>query len=859
MDRTLSLAVKFTGLDKLSGPLKNIALGSRGAAKNVAKTTRELAELGRAQDRLGRHKALQSGLQANNAKLDESRRRIRALREEIAQTDAPTKRLKNSLASATREEARLTASGEKQAARLRTLQAEMKAAGVDTRRLADHERELARATHDTTERLAQQQRRLAQTDARRARVAQAGEVGGKLQTAGVGAAAAGAAIGAPLFAAAGTWREFQSGMTDVAQKGDTTREALKGISDEILRMGPAVGQLPTSLQHGLDTLAGLGMEIPQAVAALAPIGKTATAYKADVDDLSNAVYAATSNLKLFAGAEGDAAEQQRRTAHALDVMAVAGKRGGFELKDMAKHFPSLTARAQALGQSGAGAVADLSAALQIARRGAGDADEAATNVQNALAKINMKDTIDNFKKFGVDLPKSLKRAYAQGKTPLEAIAELTNQALKGDLNKLPFLFGDMQAQSGIIALIQNLDDYKRIRAEAAAAGDVVDQDFVDRMRESAAITATTDARMQALGVRIGSVVGPKFDALKLKAGELAERFLAWGDRNPELFNGLVTLAAAAAAVLAIVGPLAIAIGFMAPGLMMMWNGVTRLVPVLRFAFTALRILGGGFLWLARLAIANPFLALIGGLILAAYLIYTHWAQVKAFFVGVWQEIRAAFAGGIGGIAALIVNWSPLGLFYRAFAAVMSWFGISLPAKFTQFGSNIVSGLVNGFLGRLPALKAKVQGVANSVAAWFKSALGIHSPSRVFMGLGGFLTQGLAIGVDRGAAQPLARIRSVAGQMAAAGADAGTPGRLARSARTVAGAIALGGAAPALAATPAAGGPGAAGAGAAPTINYNTYHIRIDGSTGDVRAMARELKAELARIDAQDRAASYEDD
>jgi hypothetical protein len=858
MDRTLSLAVKFTGLDKLSGPLKKMALGSRGAARDVAKTTRELAELGKAQDRLGRHKALQTGLQANNAKLDESRRRIRALREEIAQTDAPTKRLKNSLASATREEARLTASGEKQAARLRTLQAEMKAAGVDTRRLTDHERELARATHDTTERLAQQQRRLAHTDARRARVTQAGEIGGKLQTAGVGATAASAAIGAPLFAAAETWRQFESGMTDVAQKGDTTREALSRIGDTVLDMGPQLGQLPTTLQHGLDTLAGLGMAVPQAVSALRPIGETATAYKADVDDLSNAVYAATSNLKLFAGAEGDAAEQQRRTAHALDVMAVAGKRGGFELKDMAKHFPSLTARAQALGQSGAGAVADLSAALQIARRGAGDADEAATNVQNVLAKINMKDTIDNFKKFGIDLPKSLKRAYAQGKTPLEAIAELTNQALKGDLNKLPFLFGDMQAQSGIIALIQNLEDYKRIRAEAAAAGDVVHQDFIDRMNESAAATKVFDASMEKVGAKIGRIVAPQIDRLKLNVAGTLERFVEWGDRNPALFNSLVTLAAAAAAVLAIVGPLAIAIGFMAPGLAMMWNGIARLVPVLRFAFTALRFLGGGFLWLARLAMANPFLALIGGLILAAYLIYTHWDQVKAFFVGVWQEIRTAFAGGIGGIAALIINWSPLGLFYRAFAAVMSWFGISLPAKFTQFGSNIVSGLVNGFLGKLPALKAKVVGVANSVATWFKSALGIHSPSRVFMGLGGFLTQGLAIGVDRGASQPLERIRSVAGRMAAAGADAAAPGRLARSARTVAGALALGGAAPAVAASPAVGG-SAAATGAAPTINYNTFHIRIDGAFGDVRAMARELKAELARLDAQDRTGSYEDD
>jgi hypothetical protein len=37
----------------------------------------------------------------------------------------------------------------------------------------------------------------------------------------------------------------------------------------------------------------------------------------------------------------------------------------------------------------------------------------------------------------------------------------------------------------------------------------------------------------------------------------------------------------------------------------------------------------------------------------------------------WESVKGAFSRGIGGIAALILNWSPLGLFYQAFADVMS--------------------------------------------------------------------------------------------------------------------------------------------------------------------------------------------
>ena len=60
------------------------------------------------------------------------------------------------------------------------------------------------------------------------------------------------------------------------------------------------------------------------------IGKAATATKADILDLSKAGCAAISNLGL-------APEELTR---AFDMMALAGKEGGFELKDMAQYLPA---------------------------------------------------------------------------------------------------------------------------------------------------------------------------------------------------------------------------------------------------------------------------------------------------------------------------------------------------------------------------------------------------------------------------------------------------------------------------------------------------------------------------------------
>ncbi|MFD2578794.1 phage tail tape measure protein [Novosphingobium colocasiae] len=195
-------------------------------------------------------------------------------------------------------------------------------------------------------------------------------------------------------------------MVDIQQKAELSDRATAQMANNIIAAAAAARQLPEDMRAGVDVLSGFGLDPRKAALMIAPIGRLGTAFKVDLSDGAAAAYANLNNLKV----------PITQTSAALDVMAAAGNAGAFEVKDMARHFPSLTAQMQALGQKGVPAVADLSAALQIARRGAGDADEAANNVQNLLSKINSPGTIAAFKKnFGVDLPNALKRAYAEGK------------------------------------------------------------------------------------------------------------------------------------------------------------------------------------------------------------------------------------------------------------------------------------------------------------------------------------------------------------------------------------------------------------------------------------------------------------
>lgn len=140
------------------------------------------------------------------------------------------------------------------------------------------------------------------------------------------------------------------------------------------------------------------------------------------------------------------------------------------------------------------------------------------------------------------------------------------------------------------------------------------------------------------------------------------------------------------------------------------------------------------------------------------------AAVVSFAIGKVNEIKSAFAGGLTGIIGLIINWSPIGAFYSAFAAALNWFGFELPAKFTGFGAMLLDGLINGIRSRVEAVVATVGGVASRIKSAFTTPTVIRSPSRLFMRYGGYIMDGLDIGLQQRAARPVAAIGNMAGRL-----------------------------------------------------------------------------------------------
>ncbi|WP_235889795.1 phage tail tape measure protein [Brucella haematophila] len=348
---------------------------------------------------------------------------------------------------------------------------------------------------------------------------------GRLFDAGAALYTLKAALSAPYDAAV----NLETQLEDIGQKANIPQERLGALGKQLRQVARDTNQATSKMAQGMDTLVGFGANENDALGLLKPIGRAATAYRAEVDDLANAGYAALTNLQVPATDFGKA----------LDAMAQAGKEGAFELRDMAQYFPSLGAAYGALQQKGVPAVADLAAALQIARKGAGESSEAATNLGNVLQKINAPQTRKAFKKMGVDLEKSMKQAAAKGMTPIEAIAEITNRTLKGDLGKLGDLFQDSEVQKALRPLIQNIAEYRRIRAEAMKAQGVVEEDYQRRLKTSRGFADRLRATIENLNASLGVALLPALNDIADKVSEVANKLAAFAEANPKLTRSIV--------------------------------------------------------------------------------------------------------------------------------------------------------------------------------------------------------------------------------------------------------------------------------------------------------------------------------
>ena len=163
------------------------------------------------------------------------------------------------------------------------------------------------------------------------------------------------------------------------------------------------------------------------------------------------------------------------------------------------------------------------------------------------------------------------------------------------------------------------------------------------------------------------------------------------------------------------------------------------------------IISNGSQWVS--SIASTLASFVSSVISCFVRVVSSVAQYMA------QALSRVISGGaqwVSGIVSAMSNFvsSVISGFVNAVSQVQSGMQraystiVGFVGQFASAGMDLMRGLVQGIMNGMSWVVNAAKNVAQSAVNAAKSALGIHSPSRVFKEIGGYTMQGFGIGIDK---------------------------------------------------------------------------------------------------------------
>lgn len=856
MVNDLKLQVLLSAIDKATRPLKQINNGSLETARALKAARDRLKELNTQQKDVTAWRSQRVAAEQTSEALNAAQARVKALSQQFAAAGVPTRAMSKEFNAAVRESQRLKQQHQQQSEQLQGLRTRLYDAGISTKNLGTHERQLREQISATNTSISAQGKRMAELTAqhKRAAVARSSYDKGQ-QFAGSAAVAGGASLGVayaasrPVVSVVKEYVDFETAMMGVAKQVDGARDDNGKLTSTYYEFAAAIkaasSEMPiatTEFAALVEAQARAGIQGKENLLAMAKVSATAAvAFDLPAEQVGE-------DMGRIAGLYKVPIKNIAELGDALNYLDDNTRsKGG----DIIETLTRMSDVADKLDYRKAAALGSTFLSLGAAPEVAASASRAMVR-ELAIATMQGKKFQEGMAMVGLD-SKSVQTGMTKDAlgTMMGVLERIKKLSPEQQTEASTRLFGkEFGKDAG--KLVNNLEELRR------------QLQLVDDAAATGSMQKEMDIRAESIGGR-WQLLQNKWFNTKSDAGEglrssmvdvmdaidgVLTKVDGWIKANPVLSATLLKIVASVAVLSAVFGGLALTLAsILGPFLLLRFGlamfglrlpGIIGIFKVLGSVLSgpvtaALRTVGIAMWGLSANPIVLVIAAVVAALAVGAYLIYTNWDAVKNYFASAWTEIKAGFSGGIGGIINTLANFSPIGLIYQAFAGVLSYLGIDLPSRFTEFGNMIVNGLVNGLLGGLGSVKTAISSIGDASIGWFKEKLGIHSPSRVFAELGGFTMAGLTQGLEGGQNGPLDVLASMSKQL------------------TVAGTLALSATAmPALAVDDRP--PISSSPAAAVYDSHDTYEFTITAAPGmDLQGMEKTLRAMLNKIENEKKA------
>ncbi|HCX5061251.1 TPA: phage tail tape measure protein, partial [Escherichia coli] len=635
MSNNVKLQVLLRAVDQASRPFKSIRTASKSLSGDIRETQKSLRELNGHASRIEGFRKTSAQLAVTGHALEKARQEAEALATQFKNTERPTRAQAKVLESAKRAAEDLQAKYNRLTDSVKRQQRELAAVGINTRNLAHDEQGLKNRISETTAQLNRQRDALARVSAQQAKLNavkqryQAGkELAGNMASvgaAGVGIAAAGTMAGVKLLMPG---YEF-------AQKNSELQAVLGVAKDsaEMAALRKQARQLGDNTAASADDAAGAQIIIAKAggdvdaIQAATPVTlNMALANRRTMEENAALLMGMKSAFQLSndkVAHIGDVLSMtMNKTAADFDGMSDAltyaapvAKNAGVSIEETAAMVGALHDAKITGSMAGTGSRAVLSR-LQAPTGKAWDALKE-LGVKTSDSKGNTRPVFTILKEMQASFEKNRLGTAQQaeymktifGEEASSAAAVLMTAASTGKLDKLTAAF---KASDGKTAELVNImqdnlgGDFKEFQSAYEAVGtDLFDQ------QEGALRKLTQTATKYVL----------KLDG--------------WIQKNKSLASTIGLIVGGALALTAVIG----AIGLVAWPVITGINAIIAAAGAMGAIFTTV----GSAVMTAIGAISWPVVAVVAAIVAGALLIHKYWEPVSAFFGGVVEGLKAAFA------------------------------------------------------------------------------------------------------------------------------------------------------------------------------------------------------------------------
>lgn len=737
-DKNLRLQVVLNAVDKLTRPLKVAQAGSKELASAVRQTCEQLKRLNDAGGQLKSFDQLSQSLSRTSNELDQARLRAQMMTREMSALESPTIKQTAALETQWRAVSRLEQKQQQETRQMAAARAELYRLGISA---GGGARETARITRETdlyNKQLAEQERRLRDVGERqrklnavRAKADKMRDVRNSLAGNGAGMMAAGVTTGATLLAPIRAYSESENAANQLAGSmmgpgGKVAPEFLK-LNKLAIALGDRLPGTTADFQNMMTMLRRQGMS---AQVILGGLGESA-AY------LGVQLQMAPTDAAEFAAKLQDATQTTEKDMMSLMDVIQRGYYAGVDPGNMLQGFSKISAAMDIIKQQGLDAAKTFAPLLVMADQ----ASMAGESAGNAYRKI-FQATLNNKKisKANDELAGTgIKLSFQNSKGQFAGLENLYKQ-----LDKLNQITDDGKKQAVKAALFG--DDAETLQALniMITKGIAGYRETAAKLDNQATLRERVEASLNTLGNKweaaggsftnamasIGETVAPVLKNIADWLGNLASALDGFVKRHPQLTAALFKIAAVFAVVATTAGVLSLALASILGPMAVVRVSAGVLGIKFASAFGLIKqVIGGAgqaILWLGRLMMANPILAIVGLIAMGAIYIWQNWETLGPKFTAMWDAISSGVSRVWDVIKRTISSkWDEI---LSDVAA--------LPAKFKAVGGAIIDGILNGINEKWETLKSKLASVKSYLPDWMTG--GDKSPGAPQQkGAGGF--------------------------------------------------------------------------------------------------------------------------